>query len=44
MASAFVGGEVSVSHLSLEQEECKITFFKRTPENRDKENNIFLKK
>jgi hypothetical protein len=25
MANALVGGEVSVCHLSLEQEECKIT-------------------
>jgi hypothetical protein len=25
---ALVGGETSVSHLSLEQKECKITFFK----------------
>jgi hypothetical protein len=24
---ALVGGEVSASHLSLEQEECKITIF-----------------
>jgi hypothetical protein len=27
-ADALGGGEVSVSHLSLEQEECKITIFK----------------
>jgi hypothetical protein len=27
-AGALEGGEVSVSHLSLEQEECKIILFK----------------
>jgi hypothetical protein len=27
-AGALVGGEANVSHLSLEQEECKITIFK----------------
>jgi hypothetical protein len=37
MAGALVGGEASVRHLSLEQEECKITIFLGTPENRDKE-------
>jgi hypothetical protein len=34
---ALAGSEASVSHLSLEQEECKITIFLRTPKNRDKE-------
>jgi hypothetical protein len=34
---ALAGCEVSVSHLSLKQEECKITMFFRPPENRDKE-------
>jgi hypothetical protein len=28
MADALASGEVSASHLSLEQEECKITIFK----------------
>jgi hypothetical protein len=28
MVGAVVGGEMSVCHLSLEQEECKITIFK----------------
>jgi hypothetical protein len=28
MAGALAGGEASVSNLSLEQEECKITIFK----------------
>jgi hypothetical protein len=28
MASALAGSEASASHLSLEQEECKITIFK----------------
>jgi hypothetical protein len=28
---ALAGGEVSVSHLSLEQEECKITIFLKNP-------------
>jgi hypothetical protein len=44
MVDALAGGEASASHLSLEHEECKITIFLRTLENRDKENNIFLKK
>jgi hypothetical protein len=37
MIGALAGGEASASHVSLEQEECKITIFLRTPENRDKE-------
>jgi hypothetical protein len=40
--SALAGGEVSAGHLSLEQEECKITVFLRTPENRDKEKKLVL--
>jgi hypothetical protein len=35
MTGALAGAEASVSHLSLEQEECKITIFLGTPENRD---------
>jgi hypothetical protein len=38
MIGALASGEASASHISLEQEECKITIFLRTPENRDKEN------
>jgi hypothetical protein len=34
---ALASDEASASHLSLEQEECKVTIFLRTPENRDKE-------
>jgi hypothetical protein len=39
---ALVGGAVSVSHLSLEQEECEIIIFKEPPENGDNEKNSFI--
>jgi hypothetical protein len=43
MASALAGGEASASHLSLEQEECKITNFKE-PQEKGTRKIIFLKK
>jgi hypothetical protein len=43
MVGALAGDEASASHLSLEQEECKITFFKE-PEKIGTRKIFFLKK
>jgi hypothetical protein len=42
MAGALAGGEVSTSHLSLEQEECKVTFFYKEPQKRGTRENSFV--
>jgi hypothetical protein len=41
-AGALAGGEASASHLSLEQEECKITIFKEPPKIGTRKNSFVI--